>query len=256
MAPAHHRIIQVSFCPFPIFSRCVLVLSFVLVCSVLVCPRLAFCTLSSLFPPVFLPRGGGWSRFCSVVIPSFLRSSFLCLSLLLTWPGEGCVVLFSPVPDPSGVFPCLPCLSFFILSSGCFCSVLCPSPGFPSFLFFPSLFGSLSFLISFFPRAGGGWSLYCYCCVVVLPSFLFPLSFLLSSFPGGGGNVLICPSLSVFPSFPFLSLAVLSSFLPSFCGGMVGYVSGVCCSPLSLLPFRPSFLPPGWLVQIRKSNSR
>ena len=118
--------------------------------------------------------------------------------------------------------------------------------GFPSFLFFPSLLVSLSFLISFFPRAWGGWSLFCYCCAVVFSSFLFPLSFLLSSFPGGGGNVLFCPCLSVFPSFPFLSLVVLSSFLPSLCGGMVGYVSGVCCSLLSLLPFRPSFLsPPG-----------
>ena len=120
--------------------------------------------------------------------------------------------------------------------------------GFPSFLFFPSLLVSLYFLISFFPRAGGGWSLFCSCCVVVFHSFLFPLSFPLSSFPGSGGNVLFCPSLSVFPSFPFLSLVVLSSCLPSFCGGMVGYVSGVCCSLLSLLPLRPSFLSPSGVV--------
>ena len=78
---------------------------------------------------------------------------------------------------------------------------------------------------------------------------LVPLSFLLlpSSFRGGV-NVLFCPCLSVFPYFPFLSLVVLSSFLPSRCGGMVGYVSGVCCSPLSLLPFRPSFLSPSAVV--------
>ena len=173
---------------------------------------------------------------------------FRCLSLLLPWPGDGGVVLFSPVPVPSGVLPCLPCRSFsfgHLVGSVRFCARL---SGFPSFLFFPSLLVSLSFLISFFPRAGGGGP----CSVFVASS-----SFILSSFlclfffrppPGGGCNVLFCPSLSVFPSLPFLSLVVLSSFLPSLCGGMVGYVSGVCCSPLSLLPFRPSFLSPSAVV--------
>ena len=74
-------------------SRCVLVLSSVLVCSVLVCSRLAFFPLSSIFPSVFLPRGGGWSRFCSVVIPPFLRLSLLCLPLFFNG-----VTLFSYGP--------------------------------------------------------------------------------------------------------------------------------------------------------------
>ena len=110
-----------------------------------------------LFPLSFLrssfPGGGGWSRFCSVMIPSFLRSSLLCLSRLLPWPGDGGVVLSSPVPVPSGVFPCLPCLSFFIISS-----------------FRPFFFG------------GEGWPL---CCSVLFPSFLVSPSFLPAS-PGRG----------------------------------------------------------------------
>ena len=177
---ANHRIFRLSFCPFPIFSRCVLVLSFVLVCSVLVCSRLAFFPLSSFFPSVFLPRGGGWSRFCSVVIPPFLRSSLLCLSLLLPRPGEGCVVLLSPVPDPSGVFPRLPWLSLFILSSGWFCSVLCPSF---RLSFFPFLSFSLSF--SFFSylflSSRGGWLVTVLLLLCRRLSF-FPLSFVFSSF--------------------------------------------------------------------------
>ena len=120
--------------------------------------------------------------------------------------------------------------------------------GFPSFLFFPSLLVSLYFLISFFPRAGGGWSLFCSCCVVVFHSFLFPMYFPLSSFPGCGGNVLFCPSLSVFPSFPFLSLVVLSSVLPSAGVWLVTFL--VCAVPFfPYCPFVPPFfLPPGWLV--------
>ena len=120
--------------------------------------------------------------------------------------------------------------------------------GFPSFRFFPSLLVSLSIIISFFPRAGGGGSLFCSCCIVVFASFLFPLSFLLSSFPGGGGNVLFCPSLSVFPSFPFLSLVVRSSFLPSAGVWLVTFL--VCAVPFfPYCPFVPPFfLPPGWLV--------
>ena len=195
---------------------------------------------SSLFLLSFHPSSfpGGVDGHGSVPV------SFPSASLAGGW---GCgTVLSCPRPFWCPSLPPLPFL--FIRSPGWFCSVLCPSF---RLSFFPFLSFSLSFPFFsylFLSSRGRGWSLFCYCCVVVFHSFLFPLSFLLSSFPGGGGNVLFCPSLSVFPSFPFLSLVVLSSFLPSFCGGMVGYVSGVCCSPLSLLPFRPSFLSPSRVV--------
>ena len=121
---------------------------------------------SSFFLLSFLPSsfpGGGWSRFCSVVIPPFLRLSLLCLSLLLPWPGEVGVVLFSPSPSLAVSFPASLAFPFSfcpLVGSVRFCASL---PGFPSFFFFPSLLVSFSFLISFFPRAGGGWSLFCYC---------------------------------------------------------------------------------------------
>ena len=119
-----------------------------------------FFIISYSFPSFSLPPGGVTVLSCSVpVVPAFLVSFFF----------------------PSVFLPPA------VVGSVRFCARL---PGFPSFFFFPSLLVSFSFLISFFPRAGGGWSLFCYCCVVVFPSFLFPLSLLLSSFPGGGGNVL------------------------------------------------------------------
>ena len=67
---ANHRIFRLSFCPFPMFSRCVLVLSFVLVCYVLVCSRLAFLPLSSCFPSVILPRGVDGHGSVPVSFPS------------------------------------------------------------------------------------------------------------------------------------------------------------------------------------------
>ena len=85
---ANHRIFRLSFCPFPMFSRCVLVLSFVLVCPVLVCSRLAFLPLSSCFPSVILPRGGGRSRFCSGVFP-------------FCFPGRGMGVWYCSLLSPS-----------------------------------------------------------------------------------------------------------------------------------------------------------
>ena len=138
--------------------------------------------LSYIVPPVFRPRGG-WlvTVLFSVVIPPILRSSLLFLSLLLPWPGEGwwwyCSLL-SPVP--SGDFPCLTCLSFFILSSGWFCSVLCPSFRLSFFLF-------LSFSLSFslfpylFLSSRGGWLVTVLFLLCRRLSF-FPLSFVFSSF--------------------------------------------------------------------------
>ena len=118
--------------------------------------------------------------------------------------------------------------------------------GFSSFLFFPSLLVSLYFLISFFPRAGGGWSLFCYCCVVVFHSSLFHMSFPRSSFPGCGGNVLFCPSLSGFPSFCPFSVPCRSFLLPSFLLQGYGWLRFWCVlcpsfliAPSSLLSFSP-----------------
>ena len=160
------------------------------------CPRSFLCSglfWSGLLPPCLLPSffyrsfrlpsPGGWlvTVLFSVVIPPILRSSLLFLSLLLPWPGEGwwwyCSLL-SPVP--SGDFPCLTCLSFFILSSGWFCSVLCPSF---RLSFFPFLSFSLSF--SLFPylflSSRGGWLVTVLFLLCRRLSF-FPLSFVFSSF--------------------------------------------------------------------------
>ena len=204
---------------------------------------------SYLFLLAFHPSSfpGGWT----------VTVLFRCLSLLLPWPGDGGVVLFSPVPVPSGVRPCLPCRSFAfgsLVGSVRFCTHL---SGFPSFLFLPSLLVSLSFLISFFPRAGGGGP----CSVFVASS-----SFILSSFlclfffrPPPGGVVMFC----FVPPFPYFLLYLFfpSSFFPrSFlpCAGVWLVTFLVCAAPLFLYsPFVPPFfLPPLWLAQIRKSNSR
>ena len=188
-------------------------------CSGLVCSGLLPpCLLPSFFFLSFcLPSPGGWLvtvlfRY-DPIFPSFVSPlSFPFTSLA----GGGvwyCSLLSPSLPvsfPASLVFPFSFCP---LVGSDRFCARL---SGFPSFFFFPSLLVSLSFLISFFPCPGVGWSLFCYCCVVVFHFFRFPLYFPLSSFPGCGGNVLFCHSLSIFPSFPFISLVVLSSFLPSF----------------------------------------
>ena len=170
--------------------------------------RRAFVRLSFVFPFYFPGRGRGWWWYCSLLSP------------------------YLPVSFPASLaFPFSFCP---LVGSVRFCARL---SGFPSLFVFPSLLVSLSFLISFFPRAGGGWSLFRSCCVVVLHTFLLPMSFPLSTFPGSGGNVLFCPSL---------------------------YFSGVCRFLLSLLTLRPSFLSPlrgGWsrlesLALDKQENSR
>ena len=158
-------------------------------------------------------------------------------------------VLLCPVMFPAfflSYFP-LALLQYFFHRGGWFCSVPCLSFRL-SFFPFPSVSLSFPFFsYLFLSSRGRGWSLFCFCCVVGFLSFLFPLSFLLSSSPGGGCNVLFCPSLSVFPSLPFLSLVVLSSFLPCAEVWLVTFL--VCAAPpLSLFPFRPSFLSPSAVV--------
>ena len=115
-------------------------------------------------------------------------------------------------------------------------------PVLPAFLlpfFFLSLIFFLSFLLSFFPRPGGDWALFC---SDLSPSFLLPSFLCLSFFLPRGRDVLFCcPRLSVFPSFPFLPLVVLSSLLPS-AGGWLG--TFLFCPLLSLVLFRSYFLSP------------
>ena len=115
---------------------------------------------------------------------AFVRLSFVC-PLLLPWPGgEGvwyCSLLSPSLPVSFPASLAFPFSFCPLVGSVRFSARL---SGFPSFLFFPSLLVSLSIIISFFPRAGGGGSLFCSCCIVVFASFLFPLSFLLRSFPG------------------------------------------------------------------------
>ena len=243
---ANHRIFRLSFCPFPMFSRCVLVLSFVLVCSVLVCSRLAFFPLSSFFPSVILPRGGGWSRFCSGVFP-------------FCFPGRGmgCGTVLScsrPFWCPS--LPPLPFL--FIRSPGWFCSVLCPSF---RLSFFPFLSFSLSFpFFSYlFLSSRGGW-LVTVLLLLCRRLSLFPLSFVFSSFVLPRGGVVMFCFVPPFPYFLLYLFFPLSFFPRSFlpCAGVWLVTFLVCAAPLFLYcPFVPPFfLPPLWLAQIRKSNSR
>ena len=128
------------------------------------------------------------------------------------------MVLFSPSPSLAVSFPASLAFPFIILSSGWFCSVLCPSSRLSFFLF---LSFSLSFFflsLSFLARGVVG-----HCSVIVVSS-----SFILSSFlclfffrPSPWVVVMFC-SVPPFPYFLlslFFPLVVLSSFLPSFCGG-------------------------------------
>ena len=165
---ANHRIFRLSFCPFPIFSRCVLVLSFVLVCPVLVCSRLAFLPLSSCFPSVILPRGVDGHGSVPVSFPS--------ASLAGGW---GCgTVLSCPRPFWCPSLPPLPflCIRF----PGWFCSVLYPSFRL-SFFPFPSVSLSFPFFSYLFLSSRGGWLVTVLLLLCRRLSF-FPLSFVFSSF--------------------------------------------------------------------------
>ena len=161
--------------------------------SLSLCPRSFLCSglfWSGLLPPCLLPSffyhsfglpsPGGVTVLFSVVIPPFIRSSLLFLSLLLPCPGGWWWYCSLLSPVPSGDFPCLTCLSFFVLSSGWFCSVLCPSF---RLSFFPFLSFSLSF--SLFPylflSSRGGWLVTVLFLLCRRLSF-FPLSFVFSSF--------------------------------------------------------------------------